>query len=101
MISSLTQTENSEYNNEYNNNDTQWPFYIEPINNSIIPETKSSSFCNNLTNLSSGYAKNPFIPMWPNEIATELKEKLSFPNYGLRSTISSSSCSNLDYSDYL
>jgi hypothetical protein len=50
----------------------------------------------NKLSLGDGYANNPFIPMWSEEINTELKEKLSIPNYGLKST-----CSSSNLQDYL
>ena len=40
---------------------------------------------NKLT-LGNGYAKNPFLPNWNDALTTELKEKLSVPNYGLKQT---------------
>lgn len=36
--------------------------------------------------LSSGYARNPIIPMWPDNLITELEEKFSRLNFGLTST---------------
>ena len=50
----------------------------------------------NKLSLGDGYANNPFIPMWSEEINTELKEKLSIPNYGLKP-----SCSSSNLHDYL
>lgn len=50
----------------------------------------------NKLSLGDGYANNPFIPMWSDEINTELKEKLSIPNYGLKSI-----CSSSNLHDYL
>lgn len=38
------------------------------------------------TQLSSGYAKNPIIPMWPDNLITELEEKFSKLNFGLNHT---------------
>lgn len=52
--------------NYYYNNQTQ----IKPVNNQ----------------LTSGYAKNPIMPMWPDNLMTELEEKFSTLNFGLNHT---------------
>lgn len=68
---STTQTENLIDSVVETISDENWPFYTTTC---IKP----------MTNYNPGYAKNPFIPQWPDEITTELKEKLTFPNYGLK-----------------
>lgn len=52
--------------NYYYDNQTQ----IKPLNNQ----------------LTSGYAKNPIMPMWPDNLMTELEEKFSTLNFGLNHT---------------
>lgn len=91
LISSLTQTEDNLDNVENvieTISDPNWPFYTE-----TLQEIKP------ISHYAYGYAKNPFapLPQWPDEITTELKKKLTIPNFGLKSIYSS----NLDYSDYL
>lgn len=57
----------NDYNNDYYyNNQIQ----IKPLNN----------------HLSSGYAKNPIMPIWQDNLIAELEEKFSTLNFGLNST---------------
>lgn len=82
--SSQTQTENIVITNRnylcdkiYKNyNETQIYNYYDDYNNE-----KQIKPLNN--QLSSGYAKNPIIPMWPDNLMTELEEKFSSLNFGL------------------
>lgn len=51
-----------------------WPINVNPIINGI-----------NTLSLSDGYARSPFIQMWPDDLTHELKNKLTVPKYGLKS----------------
>lgn len=72
----------TQFNNPFNN-----PFntqFNNPFNNSFNNNSFNDPFSNSFSN---GYAKNPFVPVWGDSFSTELKKKLSIPNFGLRSTI--------------
>ena len=58
------------YNQNYNSNDN----YYDQTNQRSQHQ------------LSSGYARNPIIPMWPDNFITELEEKFSTLNFGLSPT---------------
>jgi hypothetical protein len=61
------------YNQTYNYQDDNY-YNKKYINSSSQPQ------------LSPGYAKNPIIPMWPDNFITELEEKFSTLNFGLNNT---------------
>jgi hypothetical protein len=73
------------YNNQCNNlnfiseDSLNTPYYNDNyfncLNNRRIPNQ-----------LSSGYAKNQIIPMWPDNLITELEQKFSKLNFGLNQT---------------
>jgi hypothetical protein len=70
------QCNNLNFINEYSSNTPYYnDNYFNCLNNRI---TK--------TQLSSGYAKNPIIPMWPDNLITELEQKFSELNFGLNHT---------------
>lgn len=65
--------------NFLNEDSTTTPYYNDNyfncLNNRRIPNQ-----------LSSGYAKNQIIPMWPDNLITELEQKFSKLNFGLNQT---------------
>ena len=63
------ESDNDNVNDNYNDN------YFNCLNNRRIPNQ-----------LSSGYAKNQIIPMWPDNLITELEQKFSKLNFGLNQT---------------
>ena len=64
------------YDQKYDQKHDQ-KYYMECLNNQRILSQHQ---------LSSGYARNPIIPMWPDNFITELEEKFSTLNFGLSST---------------
>lgn len=65
--------------NFLNEDPTTTPYYNDNYFNSLNNRRIQ-------TQLSSGYAKNPIIPMWPDNLITELEQKFSKLNFGLNQT---------------
>jgi len=65
--------------NFLNEDSTTTPYYNDNYFNSLNNRGIQ-------TQLSSGYAKNPIIPMWPDNLITELEQKFSKLNFGLNQT---------------
>lgn len=73
-------------NTEYSNK--QKSIFDQIYNTNFLTEDNTPNLNPNLnpTLNTSGYAKNPFSPIWPDNLITELQEKLSIHNYGLNPT---------------